>query len=263
VAGGDLLQRPLGHPLGYSNAVGSLYLLASTAAAMVAVRAAQPQVSTMAAVAALAFAAVPWLNGTDTASALTLVLLTAVLLAAGRHRFPVRRLAAAGAAAVSAAMLVTVWMGATYRHERRDGPLTQVVDQTLSERRPALWSFALEVIADSPLTEAGPGQIAALAPERLGDQDAAWAHHELLQLGAETGVPGPVLGAALIALAFVRLATGPGDAGNAIAIVGLAAIVIHASVDYVLHFTEVVAAAAILVGAGSTGPLTAPTPLPR
>jgi hypothetical protein len=69
-----LLLRPLGNPFGYSNAIGSFYMLAAAAALIAGVRVPARYAGYGFGVLAAAFASVPWMNGTTTAAVLVLLL---------------------------------------------------------------------------------------------------------------------------------------------------------------------------------------------
>lgn len=255
-----LLAGPLSGPLGYSNAAGAFFLQAAAAAVMVAVRCPVRDGRFVAVVLAVAFAAVPWGNGTDTAAVLVLGLAGAGAVAAGRLR--VRRVLAGAMAAVAAVLVATVAIGAT-EGLGRPAAVDRALEATLSERRGALWSDALVMIRSEPLTGVGPGRYVQVGPTARSDRDMVAAHHELLQLAAETGLPGLALALVLLAYVFAQLWLGPRDAATAAAGVALAALVVHASVDYVLHFPEVALAAAAVVGAGgATRPDQAAQPRP-
>ena len=120
----------------------------------------------------------------------------------------------------------------------------------LSTRRLTLWHESLQLIREHPLLGAGPGRFRLVSPTARSDPDAAWAHHEFLQQGVETGLPGMVLAVALVAWGFVTLwrVSGPLSPSAAAALMAVGA---HACVDYILHFPAVPIAAALLVGAGS------------
>jgi hypothetical protein len=71
-----------------------------------------------------------------------------------------------------------------------------------------------------------------------------------LQQGAETGLAGLLLVVGIFVWGFVSLRTAPTiDAVTVLGAVGLAALGIHASMDYILHFPAVPLTAAALVGA--------------
>ena len=243
-----LFDGPLRSPLGYSNATGSFYLLAAFAALLVAVRARNVAIRVAAGAATVASALVPWLNGTDTAAALTLLLPLALLGQRGPRT--IRRLIGFGAVLVGAALLATVAIGWAYEPDR-DGALDGLLERTLSERRAELWHDALAIIGMRPIFGVGPGRFAVESPTALADQDAVWVHQEFLQVGAETGLPGLALLLALVGWGFVRVRRHAVDSGAAVAALGLAAVGVHASVDYVWHFPAIVAATAVLAGTGS------------
>lgn len=244
-----LLGGPLRSPLGYSNATGGFFLVAAAAAAMVAVRARARPVRWGAGGLAVAFALVPWGNGTDTAAVLVLALPLAA--AAGSRPVVVRRVLVAAGLAAAVAFAATVVLATTYDPGSRAGVVDRIIDASLSERRAQLWHDAVVLVRRHPLVGVGPGRFAETSPIARSDPDAAWAHNELLQLGAETGAAGLILGLALGGWGFVRLRRSPLDEGTAVAAIAFAAILVQASMDYVLHFPEVGLAVAALVGAGS------------
>lgn len=245
-----LLGGPLSSPLGYANATGAFYLLVTAAALIVAARVGRWWLAVPAVAAAVAAAAVPWANGTKTAAVMTVLLPLGFIGAWGRRAATVVGLAAAGLAALVFA--ATVWLGAAYDPADRTAAADRLVDATLTERRPMLWADALAQLAAEPATGVGPSRFAEFSPTARADPDASWAHQEWLQLGAESGWPGLVLGVGLLAWGFWRLARSPRDAGTALAAVVLAGITVQASLDYVLHFPEVVVAVGLVVGAGAS-----------
>jgi O-antigen ligase len=249
--GATLLQRPLGNPFGYSNAVGSFYLIAAAAALMLAVRVPR-RARTPALLAAVGAALVPWFNGTTTAAVLVCGLPLALLVRSGRHA----RLAVAAAACAMLATLSTVLvLAAAYQPGAdRSGLVARTFDATLSERRLMLWNDALAMAAEHPLTGVGPTRFPEFSATARSDVDARWVHNQPLHFAAETGVPGFLLCLGLFAWGLARLWWGPGDAGSAVASLAWGAVGVQANVDYVLHFVPVAVAAAALVGAGSRLP---------
>ncbi|CAN5695610.1 hypothetical protein BH23GEM6_BH23GEM6_18240 [soil metagenome] len=244
-----LLRRPLGNPLGYSNAIGSFYMLAAAAALIVAVRVPNSAAKLLFTIFALGFASVPWLNGTTTAA--MLVLLLPLGLLAGNAALA-RRIIATGAVLMLLIFAATIGLGITYDPAgERAGLIDRTVDSALSERRPRLWSEALMLLAENPVVGIGPGRFAVESPTAiLHPVDTRWAHHELLQLGAETGIIGLILGLALFAWAFALLWWRASGRGAAIAGLALTAAGVHSNVDYVFHFPLVAMTAAGLVAAG-------------
>jgi len=102
----------------------------------------------------------------------------------------------------------------------------------------------------NPLTGVGPGRFQATSPIARGDRDEPWAHHEYLHMGAETGLLGMVLLLGLFVWGFARLLTsGAPDGVAVIGAVAVAALGVHACLDYVLHFPAAPIAAAGLLGA--------------
>ena len=148
-----LLDGPLRSPLGYSNATGSFYLLAAFSTLLVAVRARNVAIRMAAGAATVAFALVPWLNGTDTAAALTLLLPLALLGQRGPQT--TRRLIGASAMLVVAALLITAAIGWAYEPDR-EGALDGLLERTLSERRAELWHDALVLMATRLYKERRP-----------------------------------------------------------------------------------------------------------
>jgi O-antigen ligase len=162
-AGQSLLYRPLGNPFGYSNAIGSFYMLSAAAAVMAAVRlppAARPPLLLL----AVGFAAVPWLNDTTTATVLVL-LLPFVLLAGSRTA--VRRLVVGGSSLFLLAFSTTIVLGLGYGVYPRDGVTQRVIDATISDTRPRLYREALSIMASKPLAGVGPGGFAQTSPTAL------------------------------------------------------------------------------------------------
>lgn len=249
-----LFAGPLNSPLGYSNATGGFYGLVAAAALIVAARTPHRRVVALALAVAVAAAVVPWANGTRIAAAMTLLLPFGLIAGLGR-RAAVGVVITAGVLTV-AAFAATVWIGTTHGSGDHAGWAQELVDTSLSERRPRLWADALAMLADNPATGVGPSRFAEVSPTALDDPDAAWAHQEWLQLGGETGWPGLALGVALLGWAFARLAWSAHEAGAGVATVALASISVQANLDYVLHFPETMIAIGLVVAAGvSTVPL--------
>ncbi|MDP8969903.1 MAG: O-antigen ligase family protein [Actinomycetota bacterium] len=245
-----LLEGPLRSPLGYNNATGAFFLVAAAAAFMVAARSTGP-VSALGVGVGLAYALVPWLNGSLTAAALVVTLSLAALARHGGTA--VRIMLAGGAVAVVAALAATTVVAATFDETDRSAPVDRLVDATLTQRRAVLWRDALALLRARPAFGVGVGQFGQESPTALDDRDAAWAHNAYLQMGAETGLAGLALAVAIVLWGFARLWWSPLDGATAVAGLALAAVGVHAVIDYVLHFPEVPLAAAGLVGAGSAG----------
>jgi len=151
--------------------------------------------------------------------------------------------------ALAVVLAGTVGLGATYRSGS-----ASFATRALTERRLVLWSEALDILAEHP-AGVGVGGFATTAPTAIRDRDARWAHQEFLQVGVELGWAGLALVMLLFVWGFVRLAMHPRpDACVALGAASLAALGIHASVDYVWHFPAVPVVAAALVGSAQASP---------
>lgn len=129
------------------------------------------------------------------------------------------------------------------------GVFAQQAAGTFSERRVALWTEGVAAIGDRPFLGAGARDFTEVSPTAAADADTREAHAELVQRGAENGLPGLVLeaGAALsVAFALIRRATPAAACGLA----GWAVLWANAGVDWVLGFPAVVALAAVVSGLG-------------
>lgn len=244
----DTLSRsPLQGPFGYVNAAGAFFVQASLAGLMLAAATRAWPARIVGVLAAVVFAAIPFLRGSLAAAALIAFLPAAVLLARGARMVRAAVVACAGLFVL--ALTATVVVGALHQAGRGAGPLDGLVDRTLSERRAALWHDAIEIMRDEPVTGVGPGRFALVAPTAIGDRDARWGHNELLQQGAEQGLVGFALLLLVFLWGFARLWVSPSrDSVTALGAVALAALGIQASIDYVLHFPAVPIVAAVLVG---------------
>lgn len=126
------------------------------------------------------------------------------------------------------------------------------VGSALSERRVVLWAEALDLTRAEPALGVGVGGFAEQAPTAVADRDARWAHSAWLQQAAETGLPG----AALLVLLALAAVLGVGRAGRSasstLAGAAVAAVLLQASIDYVLHFSAVAVLTSLLAGIAST-----------
>lgn len=238
-------RRGFGGLLPYSNASAALLAQATIASAMVACVVRSSLGKRAAFVAVIAFGLLTLAEGSRAADIL-LVLPAFALIARRQERVVV----AVCAALFVLALAVTMVLGVTYAPDERGSGLDRLVDSTLSERRPALWHDALELMAREPVLGVGPGRFAFESPIARSDRDAAWAHHGFLQQGAEGGVVGLVLAVGVFAAGFVYvLRSSPVAEGSiGLAGAGLAVVGIHACIDYVLHFPALPIAVALLVG---------------
>lgn len=248
----DVLSSfPLSGPFGYTNAKGAFFVQAAIAGLMVAVVSRSVPVRVFGLAAAIAFGVVPFAAESMTGAALLILPLAALATRASAGG----RTAVLGCAVVFLiALMATIAIGSTYDAGDRSGSVNRVVDSTLTERRAALWHEALLMMRDQPFTGVGPGRFQALSPTANFDRDARWAHNSFLQNGAETGAMGLLLLVLLFMWGFGSLGANPTpDNLSVLAAAAIAALGIHASVDYVLHFPAVPLTTAALVGAASIG----------
>jgi O-antigen ligase len=248
----DVLSvAPRSGPFGYSSITGAFYLQAAIAGLMLAVTGPR-WLRPAGLVAAGGFALV--LLATQTRAAMVLLVLAIPTAMLSLHRAR-RRMIGGCAALLALAIGVTTLLGATYAREGdRSGPLDRLVDVTMSERRVAFWHDAVAMIAAEPLFGVGPERFAAMSEEAHRDPDEPWAHNDFLEQGAETGVPGLVFLAGIFAWGFVALARdGSQSATQVLGAVALAALGIHACIEYVLQRPAVPVVAAALVGAAVGG----------
>ena len=114
------------------------------------------------------------------------------------------------------------------------------------ETRRRLWSDSLELWGRHPAIGAGPGSFKEFTP--LGvDTDTQAAHSSVLQVGAETGLVGVFLFAALIAVGFAIAAQGTAPSAL-VAVAAWSALGVHSFVDHLLEFPLIVLAAGMVLG---------------
>jgi O-antigen ligase len=232
-----------GGALGYANARAAFFVVVAIAALQVAV--ASKRWWPLGLGLAIVAGTVPVAVRSKSASVLLVVATLVVLVGLGHAR---RRLAVSIAGAIVGAVLLgTLIAGATHGPS---APAGDVLQEGLSTRRLTLWHESLQLIREHPLLGAGPDRFRLVSPTARSDPDAAWAHHDFLQQGVETGLPGMVLAVALVGWGFITLWRLSGALSPSAA-AALMAVGAHACVDYILHFPAVPIAAALLVGAGS------------
>jgi O-antigen ligase len=244
----DILSAaPLSGPFGYVNAKAAFFAQASLAGIMVSFGSSWPAGRAAGVISAVGFAVVV-LSSASLAAVGLLVALPLVAIAVSAW-LGVRAAVASCGVLFGIALAGTIFLGARYEAETAVlGP-----QRLLTERRLTLWSEAVAITAERPLFGVGPGRFQAVSPTARADRDARWAHHEFLQLGAESGVVGLLLLAGVFVWGFARLSLGP-DTVTALGAAALAALGIHACLDYVLHFAPVPLAGALLVGAATSRP---------
>lgn len=252
VATQDVLSgTALGGPLGYANANGAFFVQAAIAGLMLATAARRTPVRLLGLMSAIAFGVVPFAAKSVTSAALLLLLPAIALLV---HSLGGARIAIATCAALFIVALATsVVIGSTYDAGDRSSLVDRIVDASIDERRAALWHEALVMMREHPVAGVGLGGFQVLSPTARSDPDARWAHNSFLQQGSETGLIGLILLTLMFVWGFASLGVpGRPDAVTVLGAVSLAALGIHASVDYILHFPAVPITAAGLVGAAGT-----------
>lgn len=250
----DLLSgAALGGPMGYANANGAFFLQGSMAGLILAASSRASALKVLGLAGALVFGVVPFFAKSVTSATLLLAL---PIIALSTHALIGARVAIAVCAALfGLAFVATAVLGATYSPGDRSGLVDRIVDSGLDERRVALWHEALLMLRERPVTGVGVGGFQALSPTARSDRDARWAHNSFLQQGAETGIVGLALLFLLFVWGFASLgATAVPDVVSVLGAVALAALGIHASVDYVLHFPAVPVTASALIGAAMSSP---------
>lgn len=121
-------------------------------------------------------------------------------------------------------------------------------------QRAANWRAALQVARDHPWLGVGPGGFAeaSLAHRRPGDNQARHAHDLPLELAAETGWPGAVLGSAVFFALFLgpvwQERSRPSEAWRRAAAIGLASFALHNLADFTCFMPSILWTAAILRG---------------
>jgi O-antigen ligase len=243
----DLLDGdPIGGPLGYQNANAALFLQACVAAlVLVALSVAWRRAIAASFMALLAVVLV--ISGSAAAVALAGAVGTVGAIAlVVRRQVATRSVIAAG---FLICLVATIVLGAMYA-PRPGNSATTSVPSSSTETRLALWHDALLLMVEHPMFGIGAGRFTEESRVAASDPDRRHTHHEFLQLGAESGIVGGVLLAAVFVWAITRSGLNPGPVG-AIVAAGVAALGIQACVDYVLHFPLVPIASAILAGATS------------
>jgi O-antigen ligase len=128
----------------------------------------------------------------------------------------------------------------------------------------AIWNSALTMMADHPGFGVGLGQFKYFAPRYAFPVETHWArygrvaetaHNEYLQAGAELGLPGLIMVAALLGVALFAACRAvmkqpPAGRGPTVTLCApLAVLLVHAAVDFPLHVPPV-ALLLVLLAAG-------------
>ena len=168
-----------------------------------------------------------------------------VLVAGVLLGVPGRRVAAAGLAATVAGVGLTAVLAVAHD---ADPDLTDPAARVLTERRLDLWSDAVDLAAEHPVTGVGSGRFEEESATARASRDTKPAHSTWLEAAAETGVPGALL---LLALALWPLAAVGTGRAAAVGAAAWTALCLHASIDYVTDTVGVVVLAALVVGLAS------------
>jgi O-antigen ligase len=248
---GVLSVAPFSGPLQYINADGAFYVQAAIAGLMLAFGAG-PWVLRVAGAAGAAFFAVLPLVIHALAAAWLVLVLPAVALASAAFG---DRGARASVAVLSLAFVgilgATIQLGAVYPPSPEPSVFERAAVRVVDGERWSFWRDAFEIMRRHPATGVGPGRYRVVSSNARTDPDDRWAHNEFLQQGAEGGITGLVLLALIFLWAFSRLlVTQAPDVATALAAASLAALGIHASFDYVMHFPAIPIMAAGLVATG-------------
>lgn len=185
----------------------------------------------------------------DAAATLALPLVVLVAVVARRGDGPRRRPVVAAAAGLLAIAAATVtWLGSL-----DSWPDGLAASSSLSAARHTLWGDAIALWRTQPLVGAGPGAFREYSALASSDPDLATVHSSVLQVGAELGLVGCVLFAAVL-LSGLRLACLGSRAGSVVAVAAWTALGVHSVIDHLYEFPSVVLSAGAVLGwAGATG----------
>lgn len=246
-------SSPLSGPLEYVNADGAFYVQAAIAGLMLAFGAGPRLLRAVGGAAAAFFAVLPFVIHAVAAAALAIALPAVVVGSAALGP----RAARAGVAFLGlmfiGTVVATVLAGATYPFALERNVFQRAALRAVDGERLFFWQDAYELMRQEPIIGVGPGRYPSLSPNARRDPQDRWAHNEFLQQGAEGGIAGLVLLALVFVWGFVRLSAGPSpDVVTLLGAASLAALGLHASIDYVMHFPAIPLMAAGLVGTGMT-----------
>jgi O-antigen ligase len=248
---GVLTSAPLAGPLGYGNANAAFYVQAAIAGLMLASTARPWLLRLIGGVGAGIFVFLPFVAHAVTAAWLVVVLPAIALVASYAGARGVRVSIAIFAVGFGAVLVGTILAGAGYSPTSAPNLFERAAIQAADRDRVILWHDAFMIMQEHPVGGVGPGRYQVISPIASKDRDYRWAHNEFLQQGAEGGVLGLVVLALIFLWGFARLwvAKGPGPI-TALSGAALAALGIHASTDYIIHFPAIPLLAAGLVAIG-------------
>ena len=244
-------SAPLAGPLDYANADGALYVQAAIAGWMLALLSRHVVTRIAWGAVAAGFTALPFIIHVAAAAWLAIVMPAIAVLPGLIARGKAPRWSVAGLGGLFlAALVATSFLGASLAPGGRD-PVHRLAGDALTGERLVLWHEAYLIMRAHPVTGVGPGRYRVVSPSARRDPDHRWAHHEFLQQGAEGGVVGLLLLAVLFLWALGRLwSARPANAITALSAAAVAALGIHATVDYVMHFPAIPIVGAALAGVG-------------
>jgi O-antigen ligase/polysaccharide polymerase Wzy-like membrane protein len=248
---GVLSTAPLSGPLEYVNADAALYLQAAIAGLMLATGGRLLILRVIGGVGAAIFGVLPFAIHAAAAAWLVVVLPgIALLLHTVAGAKGARTAVAVCGFLFAASLLTTIGLGAAHS-PGEENILERAAAGAVDDNRLDLWHDAITIMQQHPLTGIGAGRYQVVSPIARQDSDRRWAHNEFLQQGAEGGFVGLAFLSLIFLWGFSRLWTvrSP-DAFTALSAASLAALGIHACIDYVIHFPMVSIMAAGLVATG-------------
>jgi O-antigen ligase len=254
VAPGSLSGRALAPPLHYGNADGAFAAAAVAAGGLLVTLPVWRVLRLLGGLAALAFLVVCHQTQSVAAFAAALASLAVCVIATLAPSAVRRVLALAAPVVVVLAAVFTVVVGVSYQPGHRAQPLVvRAAEHGLTQRRAALWHDATVIVRDHPVDGVGPGGFAVTSPVARSDRDARWAHSAWLQQASDQGLVGLALFAGAIGVGWWILLRRRADAVTVAASWALGALLLQASIDYVLDFVAVPVVIAVIVGAATTG----------
>lgn len=235
----NFVSGATGGPLGYANSNAALAVQLVALAALVALDVGVWLRVLLLGTAVLSAAAVlP--TKSDAANVILVPLIAAIVVAHSvrlRSRWWSVALGAGGVLGAAATMTVLTILP-TWPDNR--------LLRSLSTTRHELWRDALRLWVKHPLTGSGPGAFRQFSP-LAKNPHLETAHMSLFQIGAETGLVGVLLFAALVALGFAMAARGRPPA-TLVASAALASLLIHSFIDHILEFWPVMLVVGVSLG---------------
>jgi O-antigen ligase len=251
---GVLSTAPLSGPFEYINADGAFYVQVAIAGLMLAAGAKAWPLRLLGGLAAGVFAVLPFAIRAVAAAWLVVALpaIALLMVTVVGARGPRAAVGLCGILFV-ASLAATIALGAAHAPGANSNVLERAAVNAVDEHRLFLWHDAFAIMQRHPATGVGARRYQVVSPIAAQDPDSRWAHNEFLQQGAEGGIAGLTLLALVFLWGFSRLwvVTSP-DAITALSAAALAALGIHASIDYVMHFPAIPVLTAGLVATGMT-----------